>query len=140
MGSGSRLVEFEFVEQQLVTAPIDTPYGQTLIRIRPGTAGFGGDPGEPEADYPLPGCVVWPGDTRENTDRADQVSADLTAICPFTADIVPTDLIVDPDWDATGWNGTDPRPLCSIIGSPSRYRNPHTGTSLLTVRLLRETG
>jgi hypothetical protein len=118
----------------VVTIPADLPYGQTLVVVRPGTPGFGGDPGTPEPDRPIPGCAVWPGDTSENTDHADQVTADLTAMIPADTDITATDLVRDPDYPV------DSGRVCAVVGSPQRYTNPATGTSVTIIRLRRNTG
>lgn len=111
------------------------PYGRTVVIVRPGAPGFGGDPGTPEADRPVDGCVVFPGDTTEVTDHADRVIADLTVVFPVGTDVLATDQVRDPDDPAT------PARLCVIIGSPERYSSPFTGLDPgVVVRLQRETG
>jgi hypothetical protein len=109
------------------------PFGVTLTRVRPAAEGFGGDPGGAGADLDVDGCVVWPGDTTENTDHADQIVADLTTLWPVGTDIVATDQVKDPD-NPTG-------PLCVIVGSPQQYLNPFSGLNPgIIVRLRRNAG
>lgn len=111
------------------------PFGRTVTIVRPGTPGFGGDPGTPQADRPVDGCVVFPGGTTEVTDHADRVIADLTVIFPPGTDVVATDQVRDPDDTAT------PAGLCAIIGSPEHYSSPFTGLDPgVVVRLQRQTG
>lgn len=108
------------------------PFARTLTIVRPGAAGFGGDPGTPDADREVDGCVVWPGDTTELTDQRDTVVADLTSLWPPGTDILATDMVRDPD---------DPTRLCEVVGSPEHYLSPFTGLDPgIVVRLRRVTG
>lgn len=109
------------------------PSGITLTVVRPGTPGFGGDPGTPEADRQIPGWAFFPGESAENTLRADAVTADFTAVKvgDQNVDIQATDQVRDP---------ADPTRLLALIGDPARYVSPFTGLPVVSVRLRRHTG
>ena len=121
------------VELVVVEFVVTFPYGVTLTVVRPGTPGFGGDPGTPQADRDIPGWALYPGETNENTNHADGVAADFTAVHDDdpTVDVAATDQVRDP---------ADTDRLLSLIGDPRRYTNPLTGDRIVEIRLRRNTG
>lgn len=103
--------------------------GQVLTVSRPAGTNRYGDP-LPPTGHEIPDCVLAPGGSTEDTDRADQVTTRLTVYTGPEADVAATDRIVLPD--GTRW---------AVNGEPQRYRSPYApGHGVCVIHLERVTG
>lgn len=78
-------------------------------------------------EFPIEGCVVFPGATAELTAGRDSALIQFTVIAPAGADVLPTDRIKLPGSDRT----------YDIDGEPGRWPSPTGGVSS-TVLLLKK--
>ncbi|PKW15930.1 hypothetical protein [Saccharopolyspora spinosa] len=103
--------------------------GQVLTVSRPAGTNRYGDP-LPPTEHEIPGCVLAPGGSTEDTDSADQVTARMTVYTGPEADVLATDRIVLPD--GTHW---------AVTGGPQRYLSPFVpGSGVCVINLERVTG
>jgi hypothetical protein len=91
-------------------------FGWTVKVRRPAPEDRHGDPTGPPVDFLLSGVAIAPGDTRENTNGANTVTADATLYCRNPhADLTAADQVIDGD------------DVYEVVGRPDRWRNPDTG-------------
>ncbi|MFD6068618.1 MULTISPECIES: hypothetical protein [Amycolatopsis] len=103
--------------------------GQRLTISRPAGTNRYGDP-LPGTEHPLDDCVLAPGGSSETTDRADQVSTQMTVYTGLHADVAATDRVTLPD--GTRWQ---------VVGTPARYPSPVTADhGVCVINLERMTG
>ncbi|SFO82472.1 hypothetical protein SAMN05421810_10180 [Amycolatopsis arida] len=104
--------------------------GHTVRVSRPAGTNRYGDP-LPPTEHDIPGCVLAPAGSTEQTDRADQVTTRMTVYAGLDADVLATDRVVLPD--GTRW---------AVIGEPQRYRSPFTpgASGVCVINLERVTG
>lgn len=107
------------------------PYSQTITvlnRVLTGRDELGNDT---YSDVPVqvPGCVVQPAGSNEQTQWTDQVSTDITVFIPYGTDVGPLDALIV--------NGVK----YEIQGIPQQWRSPFSGhTSPLQLRASMVTG
>lgn len=103
--------------------------GQRLTITRPAGTNRYGDP-LPGTEHSLDDCVLAPGGSSETTDRADQVTTQMTVYTGLTADVVATDRVTLPD--GTRWQ---------VVGTPAHYPSPFTADhGVCVINLERMTG
>lgn len=100
-------------------------YTQTVTRLRPQPLDRNGDPTGPAAEQDIPGCVIWPAGSSEQTYQQDTVASGFQVEMPADCDILPTDQV--------RWNDN----VYDIDGDPEPHQNPFTGTRVLVVTIRR---
>lgn len=86
-----------------------------------------GDP-TAQTSISVDGCVFWPTTSSEIVTGQDTVTWDAEITMPPGTDIRPTDEVVH--------HGT----TYLVVGRPSHFRSPFTGTRVLSLQLKAQTG
>ena len=113
-----------------MVAPV--PFGETLTRLRLPDPDRYGETGPP-VEVDVSGCVVWPIDGNGSSGNEDNefrntVTYGYAVMLPPDTDAAPADR-----WR---WHGD----VFEQLGEAGRYRNPFTGTAVLTIAIRRVTG
>jgi hypothetical protein len=95
-----------------------------VTRLRPGPSTAFDRYGAPipgaDTSLVIPGCIIYQTATTETPQiGADQAISDLTILVPYDTDVVFTDRLTI---------GDDTDTVYQVVGSPTQYQNPFTGT------------
>lgn len=85
------------------------PGDLAVVVTRPGPKNQMGDPTGPPAVHTVSGCLLAPGGTSEDHDRAQRVVSDWDLYAPEDADIAAPDRISVPHLGVTAEVAGDPR-------------------------------
>lgn len=102
------------------------------VRRAGGRDSWGDD--KPSAMHTIEGCVRWPRDSSESTDRSDVVLAGWTIVVPPGSDILATDEVQMPDVDGWWQVEGDPAAASSPYASPLTGWNPGVPVALTRTR------